>query len=306
MTSTPFNAAGAVDLGALASSKQAQAKAAAAMANAPEGVVFDATIENFEEKVITQSMTVPVVVDLWATWCQPCKTLSPILETLAAEYGGRFVLAKIDVDAQQQLGAMFQVQSIPTVMAFIGGQVVPLFQGAVPESQARSVIDQVLAAAAQAGVTGTLTGETVEEVPVEDAPEDDRFTAAYNAVDAGDWAAARAAYQSILASEPTDADAIAGLAMIGLYERTDGVNLDEAIAKAKEHPADLAAALAGADALALSGDWAGAFALLIEVVRSTTDDDRNAARTRLIELFEVAGEDPAVPSARVALANALF
>ena len=306
MTSPPFNAAGAIDLGALASAKQAQAKADAAMANAPEGEVFDATVENFEELVMARSMTVPVIVDLWATWCQPCKTLSPILEGLAAEYGGRFVLAKIDVDAQQQLGAMFQVQSIPTVVAIIGGQAAPLFQGAVTEQQARQVIDQVLAAAAQAGINGTLTGEPADELPVVEDVEDPRFAAAYDAVDAGDWAAARAAYQSILDTELSNADAIAGLALIGLYERTDGLDTSALIEAARANPSDVAAVLAGADALALSGDWGAAFALLLEAVRATSGDERDAVRTRLVELFEIAGDDPAVPPSRIALSNALF
>jgi len=96
---------GAIDLGALASQRDAEARRSTAMAGAPAGVVIDVTTETFENDVIIHSQTVPVVLDLWATWCGPCKTLSPVLETLAAEYAGRFVLAKVDVDAEQQIAA---------------------------------------------------------------------------------------------------------------------------------------------------------------------------------------------------------
>ena len=132
MASTPFSARGAVDLGALATARQNQQKAAQAMANAPAGVVIDVTTENFQAEVIDRSMQVPVVLDLWAEWCGPCKQLSPILEKLAADDGGRWVLAKVDVDAEQQIAAAFQVQSIPSVFAVIAGQPVPAVPGRLP------------------------------------------------------------------------------------------------------------------------------------------------------------------------------
>lgn len=284
---------GAIDLGALASQREAEQRRETAMATAPNGVVIDVTEETFPQAVIEQSMTVPVVLDLWATWCGPCKTLSPILEALAAEYGGRFVLAKVDVDAEQRIAAAFQVQSIPSVFAVLGGQPVPLFQGALPEPQVRAYIDELLRVAAENGVTGTVAaGPPVEDDAPAEEPEDPRFAAAFEAIEAGDWAAAAQAYREVLAQSPADADAAAGLSMCEMQVRLD---------RAEE-----SGALRAADMAAAGGDWGAAFAVLLAEVTATSGDDREQARQRLLELFAMAGDDPAVPPARLALASALF
>ena len=300
MASTPFSARGAVDLGALAAARQNQQKAAQAMASAPPGVVIDVTAETFQVEVIDRSATVPVVLDLWATWCGPCKTLSPILEKLAAEDGGRWVLAKVDVDAEQQIAAAFQVQSIPSVFAVIAGQPIPLFQGAYPEPQIRQILDELLRVAAEQGVSGTIgepstpAGESV--APEEEPPADPRYEAAFLAIEAGDWPAAASAYQAVLAADPSDVDAQAGLAMVGVYQRTEGVD-----APAGDEPA-----LVAADFAVLTGDFARAFDLGIAAVRASAGDERESARQRVLEYFLLAGDDPAVPRARTALASALF
>lgn len=307
VTSTPFSARGAVDLGALATTRQNQQRAAAAMASAPAGVIVDVTEETFESEVITRSMTVPVVLDLWAEWCGPCKQLSPVLETLAAEGGGRWVLAKVDVDANPRISAAFQVQSIPSVFAVIKGQPIPLFQGAYPEAQIRQILEELLRIAAEQGVVGRVGDENAAGADAEageaPAPVDPRFEAAYDAIEAGDWDAASHAYRMVLDANPADADAQAGLAMVGLYQRTEG--LDEVVVRTAAAD-DIGGQLSIADLDALAGSWTAAFDRLIALVRTTSGDERDAVRARLIELFLVAGDDPAVPKARTSLASALF
>ena len=298
---------GAVDLGALAAAREAKAKSAQATAEGPVGVIKDVTTASFEADVLQQSMTVPVVIDLWATWCGPCKTLSPVLEKLATEYGGRFVLAKIDVDAEQQIAAAFQVQSIPAVFAVVQGQPLPLFQGAYPEPEVRKMLDALLAEATRLGVTGMVGSEVPAVAEAVEEPVHPGLDAAYDAVEAGDWPAAAAAYQSVLAANPKDPDAAAGLRLVSLYQRNDGVDPIASLHAAAQAADDVPTQLAAADAEALNGDWSAAFDRLIGLVKRTAGDDRAVVRARVVEMFELAGPDePSLSGARIALANALF
>ena len=307
-----MNLQGAIDLGAVAAAREAQAKAAQAAAQraadpVASNLIIDVTTASFEADVITQSMSVPVVVDLWATWCEPCKQLSPILEKLALEYDGRWILAKVDVDAEQQIAAAFQVQSIPTVYVVIGGQVAPMFQGAMPESQVRQVLEAVLAEAEKAGITGRVATDAQaegEETQAIQPPSDPRFDAAEAALESGDWAKAIDAYKEILSVAPGDAIAKIGLLNVNLLQRTDGRDLAEDIEKMT---LETEAVLRAADATFLMGDFADAFALLIEHLKNVTGAHRDQTRERVLELFEIAGPtDPAVVKARIALTNALF
>ena len=288
--STP-SFAGAVDLSSLGAKK--------APARTGDSPVIDVTTDGFESLILKASETIPVIIDVWATWCAPCKQLSPILEELAIEYAGRLLIAKVDADAEPSISQALQVQSIPSVFAVIKGQLIPLFQGAYPKDQVKQIFDKLLELAAEQGLSPACPGEVKDLVEVEvEETADPRFDEAVDAVNAGDWVLAKKAYQGILDSEPGDLDAQGGLIMAGIFERTDGVeppkgdSYDELLITA-----DLAAA---------SGEWASALAAAIKAVQLSSGAERELARTRLVEYFALAGDDPSVPSARIALANALF
>lgn len=307
MSAESFMRPGAVDLSALAA--RSQAPASTSNGAAPTDVVVDVTDATFQAEVLERSVTVPVVIDFWADWCAPCKQLSPILEKLAREYDGRILLAKIDVDANQQLGAAFQVQSIPSVFAVLKGQPVPLFQGAMPEPQVRQVMEQLMQVAAANGVTGRLevqpTGAAAEEQP--EPSHDPRYDAAYDALEKGDFDAAAAAYRALLADSPADADARAGLGQVELLRRASTVDPASARAAADRDPVDVDAQLRVADVDLVDGKVDDAFSRLVETVRRVNGEDRERVRARLLELFDVVGlTDPRVVKARSALASALF
>lgn len=301
---------GAVDLAALAAAREAQAKAEARRADAAAGVPtvlsIDVTEASFQAEVIDQSYVVPVVIDLWATWCGPCKTLSPVLEKLVTEYAGRFVLAKVDVDANPRISQAFQVQSIPSVVAIIKGQPVPLFQGALPEPAVRQYLDELLRVAAENGLGAVAPAED-GAAPEAEPPGDPLLDAAFDAVERGDWDAADAAYQQILAQAPTDPDALAGLSQVALFRRTEGTDPVAVMAAAEAEPDSLPAQALAADVELLSGRSEVAFARLVALVRRTSGDERAAARDHLLDLFRLVGDqDPAVIKARMSLASALF
>jgi putative thioredoxin len=298
---------GAIDLGALAQSKKDQSMATQALANAPAGVFVDVNEEDFQQKVIDISKTVPVIVDLWAEWCGPCKQLSPLLEKLAAEYKGRFILAKIDVDANPRLSQMFQVQSIPAVFAVIGESAGPLFQGAIPEAELRQVIEEVLRIAAEQGINGTINTEVQEEVPVvEEEQIDPRLEAAFNAIEKGDFVAATNAYKEMLNQNPADQVALAGLAQVGLLERASKLDPNTVLQKASDRK-DFASQMDLADLELMKGNPGAGFAILINAIKIAIGEDRDRLRARLLELFMVVGDsDPEVIKARRDLASALF
>ncbi|MEU2208670.1 tetratricopeptide repeat protein [Streptomyces hygroscopicus] len=311
---------GVVDLAAVKAAGEAKQKAEKARAEAartggapaPGPLIFDVDEAGFQQDVLQRSTEVPVVIDFWAEWCEPCKQLGPVLERLATEYAGRFVLAKIDVDANQMLFQQFGVQGIPAVFAVIAGQPVPLFQGAAPEAQVRQVLDQLIQAAEQQfGIVGTPVepGAQAEQgaPAAPESPEDIALAAAHQALDANDLDGAVRAYQNVLADAPGNAEAKLGLAQAELMRRVQGVDATQVRKAAAENPADVKAQIAAADLDLVGGHVEDAFGRLVDTVRRTAGEDRDAARVHLLSLFEViGGEDPRVVAARGALARVLF
>ncbi|MEY3387233.1 MAG: hypothetical protein RI944_6 [Actinomycetota bacterium] len=300
---------GAIDLGALAQARQAQSAANSALANAPSGVVIDVNENDFQQKVIDASNQVPVVVDLWAEWCGPCKQLSPVLEKIAAEFNGKFILAKVDIDKNQNIAAAFQVQSIPAVFAIIAGSAAPLFQGAMPESQVRQVLTEVIRIANEQGVKGTVSQDNQEveqENKVEEPKTDPKLEAAFNAIEKGNFVEAKSIYQDMLNQYPKDENAIAGLAQVGLLERSASLNESE-IRKNASDKRNIDAQLELADLELMKGNPEAGFSVLISAIKITSGQDRDKLRERLLELFVVVGDsDPHVLKARRDLASALF
>ncbi|GAA1923251.1 tetratricopeptide repeat protein [Streptomyces durmitorensis] len=319
---------GVVDLAAVKAAQEAKAKAEQARAEAarqgggavpavsPSSLVIDVDEAGFEREVLQRSTEVPVVIDFWAEWCEPCKQLSPLLEGLAREYNGRFVLAKIDVDANQMLMQQFGVQGIPAVFAVVAGQALPLFQGAAPVEQIRQTLDQLIQVGEERfGLTGLAVdadaqGGEQQEAPVAEVPAgpyDALLEAAVQALDAGDLAGAVQAYRNVLSDDPGNTEAKLGLAQAELLQRVQGLDAQQVRKDAADRPGDVAAQIAAADLDLVGGHVEDAFGRLIEAVRRTAGEDRDAARVRLLELLEVVGsDDPRVTAARTQLARVLF
>ncbi|MFB7450663.1 MULTISPECIES: tetratricopeptide repeat protein [unclassified Streptomyces] len=312
---------GVVDLAAVKAAGEAKAKAEQVRAEAarqggsaavpPSALVIDVDEAGFERDVLQRSAEVPVVLDFWAEWCEPCKQLGPLLERLAVEYNGRFLLAKIDVDANQMLMQQFGIQGIPAVFAVVAGQALPLFQGAVPEAQIRETLDQLIQVGEERfGLTGIAVDADADgSAPAarQAGPYDALLEAAMSALDAGDLAGAVQAYKNVLADDPAHPEAKLGLAQAELLTRVQDLDPGAVRKNAADNPADVAAQIAAADLDLVGGHVQDAFGRLVETVRRTAGEDRNAARLRLLELFEVIGaDDPRVTAARQALARVLF
>ncbi|MDI1459632.1 tetratricopeptide repeat protein [Catellatospora sp. KI3] len=297
---------GAVDLSSLANRPAAPATPAPTSADsgesAPSGGTFpgapagggnavDVTEANVQTEVLERSMATPVVVAFLAPGYPEVQQLADALEQFNAADGGMWVLARVDVQANPRLAAMFRVQSVPTVYAVVGGQPVDAFAGPVPPAQLRQWLDAVLRAG---GV----------EVAV---PEDPRLAEADDALMMGDLDEAERAYRKILSDAPRDAAAEAGLAQVVLAKRVVGVDPQAAVAAADADPDDLPAQLRAADVQVLGGEAEQAYQRLVNLVRRVYGDDRETVRQHLVSLFAVAGpDDPAVAAARRSLASALF
>lgn len=317
---------GVVDLAAVKAAAEAKAKAEQARAQrrnagAPDApaapastpLVIDVTEETFESDLLQRSAEVPVVISFWAEQAEQSKQLNAVLERLAGEYAGRFVLARADVYDNQSLFQQFGVQGVPAVFAVLAGQAMPLFQGMAPEDQIRDVLDQLIAVAEERfGLVGMPVepGAQAAAAPLEPrpaTPQELALSAAHDALDTGDLGGAAQAYRNVLADEPANAEAKLGLAQAELLLRVRGADPQAVRQAAAADPADVPAQLAAADLDLAGGHVEDAFGRLVDAVRRTAGDDREAARVRLLDLFEVIGaDDPRVASARTALARVLF
>jgi putative thioredoxin len=293
--------AGAVDLAAVKARSEAAARAASTPAPTTQFVI-DVDEANFQAEVLDRSFQVPVLLDLWADWCEPCKQLSPILERLAAEHAGSWILAKIDTEANPRIAQMLQVQGIPAVFAVIGGQLVPGFQGALPEAQVREFLAALLDAAKQSGLSGVAPADTGEAEP----PEDDRFTAAEQALQDGDLDLAADRYSAIVSAEPANLEAQYALRQVALLKRLSALPAD-VLSQAASAPDDVPTQLAAADAQLADNDAEAAFERLLLLLTRLPADARDPVRERLVEYFDLLGPDDArVAPARRQLARALF
>jgi putative thioredoxin len=307
MSTVPPSAAsfrGAVDLSSLVRpSVPAASTPAAAEAKGASGLVVAATDSSFAS-ILELSNSVPVIVELHAG--QPTASLG----TLVTSFGGRLVLATVDASSNPQLQQAFQAQVAPTVAAVVGGRPLALFEGELPEAEARQVLEQVLALAAQNGVTGTVpVPDAVAEEPVEpvDEPLPPHHQEAYDAIERGDYSAAIAAYRTAIAQNPRDQLAVAGLAQVSLLDRLGNQTAADIRSAAAAAPDDVDAQLAVADLDVSGGHLDDAFDRLLTLFPSLDADARNAVRARMLEFFEIAGaEDPRVGLARRRLTTLLY
>lgn len=324
---------GVVDLAAVKAAGEAKAKAEQARADAarkaaqggapapagavpPSALVFDTDETRFESHVVPLSGEVPVILDFRAEGFEQGQELSLLLERLTIEANGRLALAALDVAANQNLIREFRIQALPAVFAVVAGQAMPLFQDFVSEGEVRGVLAQlvqiaeerfgVVGVAVDPGAEGAAAPGAVEaEEPA--GPYDALLDEAIEALDADDLDGAVRAYKNVLAADPSNTDAKMGLAQAELFARVKDMNPQAVRAAAAENPKDPAAQIAAADLDLAGGHVADAFGRLVDTVKVTFGEDRDAVRVRLLEMFEVIGsDDPLVTSARTALARVLF
>lgn len=286
---SPSTLRGAVDLSGLVNPRPARPAASGVAGTAATDATFTATLE--------LSKTVPVIVEFYG------QGIEPVLGGLIAQYGGTLAHVVVDAPANPQLSQAFQVEQVPTVAAVIGGRPVELYVGDYPEAEVRQVLDQVLVLAKEQGVTGTVPAGAAPAEPAEE-PLPPHHQEAFDAISAGDYTTAIAEYKTAIAQNPRDALAIAGLAQVSLLQRLDGTTADEIRAAAAS--GSLESQLALADLDVSFGDAAAAFGLLLDLFPSLDAAGKTAVRTRLLDYFEILGDDPLVAPARRRLTGLLF
>ena len=307
MTQQPFSRPGAVDLSGLQAPGQGGGDGGGG--GGVSGAYTVQVDESNFQPLLESSMSAAVLLAFYSSSRSPESVqLADDLQALSNEFEGRFLLGRVDIDAVPQIAQAVQVPSVPYVFLVAQGRPMPLLQAAAPIDDLRSAITQVLQQLATGGFAGRHQPRA-GEVDAETGEEtlDPRYAPAQDALERGDIDAAVAEYQKLVDANPADAEAAAGLAMAQVLQRTQGVDLNEARAAAAASPDDVPAQTMVADLDLLGGHVDDAFNRLIDLVRRTSEDDRDAARTHLIALFGAVGNaDPRVQRARRDLASALF
>jgi putative thioredoxin len=308
MSSSSFHRAGAVDLSQVAQrAKQSTGGQAGGPAVAGGSYVVEVTEQTFEAETIRKSLKHPVVVELYSPRVATGQQLSDVLIEIANASEGKFLLARLNVDAAPGIVQALALQAVPTVIALINGQLAPLFQGVLAKDQVQAAIDQVLKAAVANGMVGRAEPAGSESAAAEPEPDaDPRYAAADDALQRGDFAAAREEFDKLLQANPNDAGAQAGKAQAGLFARAALLDPQSTLAAANGND-DLNSQLAAADAEMITGEADAAFKRLIGLIKRLSGEEQNQVRVRLLELFETLGNsDERVLKARRDLMTALF
>ncbi len=298
---------GAIDLSGIPTTSPAAAAPSSAASTIPAGLVQDLTDANFNERLMATTRVAAVAV-LWSSRLPESREGLEVIAEAAAALQGRLQVLSCDVDASPQLFQAFRVQSVPTAVGLVQGQALPLFTGLPEDAEIRAALDQLVQYAVQNGVAGRAEVGVARDAGDDEEPAPSpHHDAAYDAIEAGDFDAATAAYERAIAEDPADDDARLGLAQVALLRRTQDVDLATARHAAATDPADIDAAFVVADLDLLGGHVEDAFGRLLDLVRGSDGDDRQRAKDRLLELLAVVGNaDPRVKKARTALMSALF
>ena len=311
--SASFSRPGAVDLSAL--------KSAGAATGAPSGgaagqgsvaggaYTVQITEENFQTEM-QRSMQLPVAVCFYSAQSPDSVELAKTLSRVGDEFGGKILVALLDVDANPEIAQSIGVPGVPLFAIALQGQLQPVAQQNIPEEDARRVFEQVVQSAVANGMTGRVeprAGAGVSDEEEAEQVSDPRYSEADEAMAAGDLDAAVAAYERLLQENPADEEARTGLARVQLVARTREVDANAARSAAADAPADVEAQIKVADVDLLGGHVEDAFDRLVGTVRRVSGEDRDRVRTHLLELFEIVGnDDPRVRTFRGRLASALF
>ena len=257
---------------------------------------IEVSVENLSSEILPLSLVRPVIVLMWSPRSPESAEMVKLFGKLEGDYKQAFALARVDIEAHPQVAQAFQTKTVPYAVAIIAEQMVPLFEQAYPEAQVRMVLDKVLTLASEQGV-GQAPVEQMEAEEIE----------AMEALEAGNYLAAEAAYKKWLSRKPSENLAKLGLAQTQLLMRTEGLDLNQVIDESTNNPGDIALQLMAADVEIVNGGVEAAFTRLLHAVRATTGDDRSKVKDHLLNLFALVDpSDPRLVAARKELASALF